>query len=223
MKEVIKRDGIVPVKELRKRSPVPFLVAGLAFLLYGLTTSIVSVWDYALGAGILAIGYAVGRAVFKDEVVRIEMKPDTGDVNANQLLLEAREALVAIRAANDRIADEKVSRNIEGIESSCLKILDRLEADTELYGQLRTFLRYYLPTTRKLLDARAAIEQGGVSSQSAAQVSERTDRILPAIRQAFEKQLEALDKHRYLDLQVEIDVMEGMLKSGGLSPERERI
>ena len=28
--------------------------------------------------------------------------------------------------------------------------------------------------------------------------------------------LEAIDKHRYLDLQVEMDVLEGMLKSDGM-------
>ncbi|MCL1796647.1 MAG: 5-bromo-4-chloroindolyl phosphate hydrolysis family protein, partial [Clostridia bacterium] len=151
-----------------------------------------------------------------DAKVKLELAPDTGDKQADQLLSEARETLVAIHAANDRIEDPNVSRCVDGIETSCIAILSRLEELPALHGQLRTFLRYYLPTTRKILDARASLEEGGMRVESELRVAARADRVLPEIQRAFERQLEAIDKHRFLDLQVEMDVLEGMLKSDGL-------
>lgn len=215
MKDNVKRDEIVPYKILRKPSPMPYLCTGIAFLVYGWRFSIVNPWDYAKGAIVAVAVYALTRGIWPDRKIKIELPPDTGDQKTDQLLREARDTLVAFRAANDNIADAKVSACIEAIETACVKILNRLEEETALYGQLRTFLNYYLPTTRKLLEARAAIEQSGERGENAMLVRERTDRILPEIQKAFEKQLEAMDKHRYLDLQVEIDVLEGMLKSDG--------
>lgn len=213
----IHEDQIVPYKLLRKRSPMPYIVAGGAFLLVGVFRPIGSMWQYVQAAVVAYLAYAISRGIWPDRKIKIEMPPNSGDVQADQLLSEARDALVSIRESNDRIEDAKISACIEGIESTCLKILKRLEEEPALFSQLRTFLRYYLPTTKKLLSARASIEQGGARGESELRVMARTDRVLPEIQRAFEKQMDALDKHRYLDLQVEMDVLEGMLKSDGLS------
>lgn len=217
MKEIIRRDAIAPYRETRKASPMPYLAAGFAVLLLGVARPMARILDYAAAAGVALIVYFIARGVWPDRRIRVELPPDTGDAQADQLLAEAREALKTFRAANDRIADPGVSACIEEIERLALRILERLEEQPALHGQLRTFLRYYLPTTRKLLDARAAIEQEGAGGENARLVTARTDRVLPEIQRAFEKQLDALDKHKYLDLQVEMDVLEGMLKSDGLS------
>jgi len=220
MKETIRKDAIIPYKVLRRRSPMPFLAAGVVFLVYGAARPLYSPTSYLFSGAVALVAYAIARGIWPDKRIKIELAPATGDAQADQLLTEAREAMVAIHEANERIADPKVSAAIQGVEDACIKILARLEEQPALYGQLRTFLRYYVPTTRKLLEARSAIEQGGaMKSGNAKEVCARTDRVLPQIQSAFEKQLEALDKHRYLDLQVEMDVLEGMLKSDGLYAE----
>lgn len=217
MKAVRKLDERGAYMVVKKASSMPYLAAGVAVLVYGAKDAIVNPMDYLKGAIIAAVAFAIARAIWPDRKQRIDLPPDTGDAQCDQLVLEAREALVAIRAANDQIADPALSACIDGIETSCRKILVRLEEQPALHGQLRTFLRYYLPTTRKLLDARAAFEKGDATSDNAREARERTERVLPQIRDAFERQLDAMDKHRYLDLQVEMDVLEGMLKSDGFS------
>lgn len=217
MKTVTQKDTVFPYKIERRPSPMPFLLAGAVFLLYGVMRPVAGVMSYLVGAVMAVGGYFIGRGIWPDRRIQIELPPDTGDINTNLLLTEARQQLTAIRASNDQIADAKVSRTIESIEATCLKILARLEENPELYSQLRTFLRYYLPTTQKMLASRASIEQGGDTGENARKVTERTDRVLPEIERAFVKQLEALDKHKYLDIQVEMDVLEGMLKSNDLS------
>ncbi len=197
----------------RKLSPIPFLLAGLAFLLYGLKFPIASWFDYVKVIVVTVVVYAVCRGIWRDERTEEELPPDTGDQACNQLIQEARDTLAQIRSSNERIADPTVSRCIEEIDGTCGEILKRLEEQPALQGQLRTFLRYYLPTTNKLLAARADLD--GLDVTNAAAVRDRTDRVLPEIQSAFTRQLEAIDKHRFLDLQVEMDVLEGMLKSDG--------
>lgn len=63
-----------------------------------------------------------------------------------------------IRRANDLIPDPELSAQIDSIENSCGQILSILEQRPQLLSQLRTFLRYYLPTTLRLLEARAKLE-----------------------------------------------------------------
>jgi len=220
MKETIRRDAIAPYKEITKRSPLPFLMAGLAFVLFGAMRPVYRLWDYAVMAGVALIAFYIARGIWRDQKVRVELPPDTGDMQADQLLAQAREALVSFRTNSERIRVPKISACVEGIESVGGQILRRLEEQPALHSQLRAFLRYYIPTTQKLLDARVSILEEGHLSENERVVVERTDRVLPEIQKAFERQLEALDKHKYLDLQVEMDVLEGMLKSDGLMDAR---
>ena len=210
---------MVSYQVFKKRSPLPFLFAGLVFLLVGMFSPIARFLDYLFAAIVSGGAFAAGRWVVKkkklDREIRIELPPDTGDELTNELIAEARATLSSFHAFDEQIEDETVSGHIVRIEQKCSQILQRLSEQTALLSQLRTFLRYYLPTTHKLLEARAAIEKSGMSSENARLVCERTDRVLPEIERAFENQLEALEEHYYLDIQVKIDVMEELLKSEG--------
>ncbi|HML47174.1 MAG TPA: 5-bromo-4-chloroindolyl phosphate hydrolysis family protein [Clostridia bacterium] len=205
------------MKTIRKRSPLPFLGAGIVFFLYGLRNPMSRFGEYLLAAVLAFLTYWICRMIWKDRLVKQELPPQTGDVQCDTLILDARKSLEAIRAANDAIADPALSGTIDAIESSTRVILNRLEEKPDLQPQLRTFLRYYLPTTCKILDARALLEPGDKETSSAKQTRARTERMLLQINTAFGKQVDALEKHRYLDIQVEMDVLEGMLKSEGIT------
>lgn len=205
------------MKTIRKRSPLPFLGAGIVFFLYGLRNPMSRFGEYLLAAVLAFLAYWICRMIWKDRLIKQELPPQTGDVQCDSLIVEARKSLEVIQAANDAIADPILSRTIESIEGSARVILNRLEEKPDLHAQLRTFLRYYLPTTCKILDARALLEPGDRESANAKQTRDRTERMLQQINTAFGKQVEALEKHRYLNIQVEMDVLEGMLKSEGIT------
>ena len=121
-----------------------------------------------------------------------------------------------IRAANDRIAEPELSAQIDDIEATCRLILARLEEQPGMLASLRTFLRYYLPVTLKLLTARAKIE-GEVSGGQSAQIAGRIREAMRAVQTAFHKQLDALNEYRFINLESEMDVLADMLKSDGLT------
>ncbi|MDR1598492.1 MAG: 5-bromo-4-chloroindolyl phosphate hydrolysis family protein [Oscillospiraceae bacterium] len=206
------------VRRVRRNSPLPYLVAGLAALLYGLNTPLYTMGGYLRLAILALIVYWIARIFWRPRMVEVQAPPDSGDASADELIREARLAVTRIRALNDAIADPALSRVIDHIEGCAGEMLLRIEEKPELQNQLRTFLRYYLPTTVKILDARAELEPGkGSTSKLAFETRARAERMLEQIDKAFIKQNDALEKNRYLDVQVEMDVLDGMLRSNGLT------
>ena len=140
---------------------------------------------------------------------------DAAGDECSAVIREGREALRSIRHANDLIPDPALSAQIDSIEQSCSQILSILEQRPTLLPQLRTFLRYYLPTTLKLLDARARLEHTA-NTPKAREVRTRISEALGVIDKAFQRQVEALDEYRFIDLESEMDVLRDMLRSDGL-------
>ena len=143
------------------------------------------------------------------------------DASIEDVIRAGYGALGDIREANDVIADEALSAQIDSIEASCRQILAILEQRPQLLGELRTFLRYYLPTTLRLLDARAKLEDSARTAK-AREVRARIGEAVGVIDKAFLKQAEALDAYRFLDLESEMDVLRDMLRADGLIDEDEK-
>jgi len=202
------------------RSGAPFVLAGLAVLAYALILGIGTLSSYLLSAGLGLLAFAAGKRAFPDRVVEVERAARSGDAQVDALIAEARAQLAAVRAANDAIAEPALSAQIDDIEATCRTILARLEEQPGMLSSLRTFLRYYLPTTLKLLDARAKLENE-VEAGNGAQIAARIREAMEAVRLAFRKQLEALDEFRFISLESEMDALRDMLKSEGLSAQED--
>lgn len=144
------------------------------------------------------------------------VEPIAEDAGVADVVRQGRDALARMRRADEIIADAELSAQIVSIEESCEQILSILEQRPQVLPQLRTFLRYYLPTTLKLLDARAKLEHGA-NTPRAWQVRTRVSEAIGEIDKAFHKQVEALDEYRFIDLESEMDVLRDMLRADGLT------
>ena len=144
--------------------------------------------------------------------------PFDENASVGEVVRAGYDAMRRIRYANDIIEDAELSAQIDSIENSCGQILSILEQRPQLLSQLRTFLRYYLPTTLKLLEARAKLEDSA-RTPKAREVRARIGEAVGAIDKAFLKQVEALDAYRFIDLESEMDVLRDMLKADGLIDE----
>lgn len=202
------------------RSGMPFVIAGGAVFVYALIFGIGSGLSYVLAAALGVAGFVAGRAMFPDQVIEIEAAPKSGNAEVDALITEARGQIEDIHAANEAIADPKLSAQIEDIEKTGREILLRLEEQPDMLGSLRTFLRYYLPTTKKLLDVRAGLE-GDVTSGRNLQIAGRINEAVSQVQDALHKQLEALNNYRFINLESEMDVLTDMLKGDGLMAQPE--
>ena len=193
------------------RSGAPYAAAGAAVLFVALTMGIGSAVSYVLAAAAFALAFALGKKAFPDRVIEVERAPQSGNAEVDALIEEARAQLDDIARANDAIAEDVLSAQIVDIENTCRKILARLEEQPNMLASLRTFLRYYLPATLKLLEARAKLE-----GEENAQIAGKIRDAMAQVQTAFHKQLDALNEFRFISLESEMDVLADMLRSDGL-------
>ena len=119
--------------------------------------------------------------------------------------------LRSIRRANDRIADEELSRKIDRLEQISALIFKEVEEHPEKRSRIHTFFDYYLPTTQKLLDAYAEFEETGVEGEHLGQAKDRIEETMDTIVEGFEHQLDELYSADAMDVVSDIKVMETML------------
>ena len=198
------------------RSGAPFLLAGLGVMAVALLVGLGPLPTYLLAAAAGAGLFVLGRRAFPDRVIEVERGPQSGNAEVDALIREARAQLDQIAAANEAIAEPQLSAQIEDIEATCRQILVLLEEQPNMLSSLRTFLRYYLPATLKLLSARAKLE-GEVSAGGSQQIAGRIREAMAQVQTAFHKQLDALSEYRFINLESEMDVLSDMLKSDGLT------
>ena len=200
------------------RSGAPFLMAGLGVMAVALLVGLGALPTYLLAAAAGAGLFVLGRRLFPDRVIEVERAPQSGSAEVDALIREARAQLDQIAAANGAIAEPELSAQIEDIEATCRRILALLEEQPNMLSSLRTFLRYYLPATLKLLSARAKLE-GEVNAGQSGEIAARIRQAMAQVQTAFHKQLDALSEYRFINLESEMDVLADMLKSDGLTAE----
>lgn len=172
-----------------------------------------------LSDGVLPMGYidrATGRLVLTDQgyeppqdrQAQAERDPKN-ESSADAILLE-------IKAVNDAIPDEEMSRKIDRIGEITGKILDYQRQNPAKSGQLRQFLNYYLPTTLKILKAYAQMDAQGVQGANISAAKARIEGMMDKVVEGFEKQLDQLFQSDAMDITADVAVLERMLDIDGL-------
>ena len=121
-----------------------------------------------------------------------------------------------IRDLNNRIADKEISDKIDKIESITARIFGIVRKKPERIGEIRTFMNYYLPTTLKLLDSYAMLEEQGIEGDNITASKQQISQIMDTLIKSFEKQLDQLFSSQAMDISSDIEVMENMLAADGL-------
>ena len=145
----------------------------------------------------------------EDQVIRPEEKKEEA-ISRNERILRQ------IRADNDLIADEEVSRKIDRIEDLTRKIFAILDQRPEKEAQLYNFMNYYLPTTLKALESYARLEAQGIETPAVKETKHKINHALDELADGYEKQLDKLFEDDVVDITADIDVMRKMLERDGL-------
>jgi len=130
---------------------------------------------------------------------------------------EYTDLLGQIRALDEEIRDEEVSRRIRRIETVTGKIFKAVEEHPEKKPQIKSFMSYYLPTTLKLLRSYSTFEKQEVEGENIRAAKENISGILDTLAAGYEQQLDKLFQADAMDISADIDVLETMMKRDGLS------
>ena len=122
-----------------------------------------------------------------------------------------------LRRVNDAIPDEEMTDKISRLEAVSAKIFDQAKTDPDKLPQMRKFMDYYLPTSLKLLNTYAELDQQGIEGENITESKRRIEQTMDTLVHAFETQLDRLFESDALDVSTDIDVMQNMLRADGLT------
>ena len=133
----------------------------------------------------------------------------------------AEDMLRQIKAANDAIENEELSRKIDRIGELTAKIFRLLKEKPEKASELRTFMNYYLPQTLKILESYSRMEAQGVEGENISEAKQRIEDVMDKLVDGYEAQLDKLFADDVLDITADLQVMENMLEKDGLLVEED--
>lgn len=134
-----------------------------------------------------------------------------------KILEEGQEYIAYIHKCNDDLPGEEISRKLNRLEMIITRIFQEVEKDPELADDLRKFMNYYLPTTRKLLDVYREMELDSFQSEKNDATKKEIEDTLDTINQAFENLLNSFFEERAIDISTDISVLHSMLAQEGLT------
>ena len=170
--------------------------------------------------GLLVIEPEQMRDVYKAEdeaKARAKAEAPASGSSAKGPAGEYEKILAQIRQADVDIDDEAMSEKIRRMESITAAIFQEVEAHPEKKSQIDRFMNYYLPTTLKLLDAYARIEEQGVSGENMARSKEEIENIADTLVQGYARQLDRLYRAEAVDIAGDVSVIENMMRRDGLT------
>jgi hypothetical protein len=177
-----------------------------------------------LERGIFASGYldmSRGQLVLSEEGVE-DPPPEPQQTEPRQEreeldMTDENAVLAEIQRINRVIAHPEVSRKIDRIGEITGKIFAYQKQNPAEKSQLRSFLNYYLPTTLKILNTYAQMEQQGADGENIRAAKARVEGMLDKVAEGFEKQLNRLYQNDAIDVTADVEVLERMLEKDGLS------
>ena len=189
-------------------------------VLYALLFPLYQAGHFILAAAASAAVALIARLFCRDVTEEVEIPEEpvtTGNPELDQMIADGDGAIKAMRALNDSIQDETISRQIDRLEEVSSRIFQYVKDNPAKLPQIRKFMSYYLPTTIKLLTAYDQMSRQGVSGENITGTMEKVEGMMSTIVRAFEKQLDSLFGDEAMDISTDITVLENMMVREGLA------
>lgn len=157
------------------------------------------------------------------EQIKITEVPD-GEYpeNVRAILKEGNKYIQHIRESNDAIAGEVMSQKLTTLEDIMQRIFEQLKKNPDSADDLNKLMKYYLPTTSKLIDVYKELDgQPSFGDNNVANTKKEIEDTLDVINAAFGKLFDDMFEDAAWDVSTEISTMKTMLAKEGLTGERD--
>ena len=185
------------------------VIGGSFFAIPYLALSVPFLPSLAIGAA----AFAAGELVLKTNVV--ETLKET-NIDLYHKLQKARKQNQHILDSIPKVESEELRIELNEINDTTTKIIETIEKNPDKEKKLKNFFDYYLPVTVKLLDRYDEIENQRLNSKDSKKFNENTLKTIKEINSVFKKFLNILYEDDMTDTNVEIKVLNSMLKADGL-------
>lgn len=125
--------------------------------------------------------------------------------------------LTRIHELNEIIPDEDISADITGIEISLKRIFERVKKHPEDARKIKKLMKYYLPSTVKLLTAYSEMDDEGVSGENIENSKKEIENTIKSLNYSCAKLLSQMFEDTTWDVASEASVLENLLAQDGLT------
>lgn len=136
------------------------------------------------------------------------------------LIAQGKESIMKIRLGNELIADAAVSRKLDELEMIITKIFEYVEQHPESADETKKLMKYYLPTTIKLLDFYQKLDNQPVQGKNIRSSKKQIEETLDTLNLAFARLYDNLYQDTSMDINADISVLQTLLAQEGLTGER---
>jgi len=140
----------------------------------------------------------------------------TGDEKVDSLLSDGAKSLDEMKKLRDAIPNDEVRTKADQLVSITDQIFKKLQAEPNVYTQVKRFADFFLPTSVKLLKTYSQFDQSGVEGENIKSTKERIDSALDMTLTSYKKFYDSLFENQALDIETDISVLETMFKKDGI-------
>lgn len=209
-------------QESTRRNHACIAFAAAVWILYLIHPGLYVWYDYAAAGFLSLIALVVSAAVLPKTVVvgqqvrtAEEYKPPepakTGVEETDDLLKEAQSHFSDLAALDRAINDDKLDKPVRELLDITRQIIDYVSKTPEKAKQIRQFVRYYLPTTIRLLKNYDELNRQPVKGENIRESIKKIEGIMDGILFTFRQQLDDLYRDKNIDISADIAVMENMI------------
>lgn len=137
--------------------------------------------------------------------------------DVRKIITEGQAYIEKIHAGNDAIHDEEVSQKLDDLEAVCVQIFRYVERHPESAQETKKLMKYYLPTTIRLLDSYQRLNAQPVQSAKILKSKKEIEETLDTLNQAFAKLFDNLYQDTSMDITSDISVLNTLLAQEGLT------
>ena len=146
-----------------------------------------------------------------------ELRESAGeDTELAKALREGQDYIRRIQEANDAIPGEAFTAKLDQMEDIITKIFEVVRQKPEQLYKLRRFMKYYMPTTIKLLEAYKELDAQPVQGENILRSKEEIENTLDTINIAYEKLLDSFFEESAMEIKSDISVLQNMFAQEGL-------
>lgn len=191
-------DKVIPSEE-RKNSILPLYLPGLVLVVCAISFVIYR---------IARVG-GNNRAKDADTAARI-----TGNHELDKILGDIAEHISNLRRLDEAV-EGKLDEPVRDILKTTEQIVEQVQKNPAVAGEMYQFLNYTLPTTINLLQNYYEFSQQPFQGRNIVASMEKIEGMMDTIVDAFHRQLDALFRDKALGINMEIEVMKNMLSKAG--------
>ncbi len=155
--------------------------------------------------------------VSEQERARAEKDLEHYSEETRKILQEGRGFIRHIHEANEKIPGEEMSDKLDRLEQVVTTIFDQVAKNPDSAPDLHRMMSYYLPITRKLIDAYVELGEAGIDGQNIAKTRKEIEMSLDTVNGAFETFLDSFYQDTAWDISSDITAMKTMMARDGLT------